>query len=165
MRALRRQSIGALAASAALIAAAQGGLCGCASEVPRRSISHGAGGVGDPGIAAAPAGNGTQGRSWEAVFLPATTVANLEWGSRGAASASRAAPELARLDDDLPVRRDTVLLATNQWPAPLQPSIEHTRRVFLPRDANSALFFLPRRGWWPRDRWGGRGEWGRDDWR
>jgi len=113
---------------------------GCASGVPAREAAWGEGG-------------GGQGRSWEAVFLPAgTAVALLR-------DEPTRRPEYARLDDDLSVRRARPLLATAQWPERARPTVTRTRRVFLERDARSVLFFLPRRErerdwdwwWW---RWG-----------
>jgi hypothetical protein len=135
-----------ISSALAAILTAAGAVGGCASDIPRRAAPAAAG---DPAQVEGRAGveAGAQGGAWEAVFLPAATTANLERTSRSAA------PELARLDDELPVGRGHALLATAQWPEPLRPTLERTRRISFPRDASTQLFFLPPREVWRWDGW------------
>jgi hypothetical protein len=82
---------------------------------------------------------GSGGASAAAIFYPLDTAAILAHVPTG--------PETARLDGALAVRPLEPLLATNQWPQQVRPSITEQRRIHIPDRDGTFLFFLHERPW------------------
>lgn len=91
---------------------------GCATQVIARSR---------------PPAPGPSGNAWELVLeSPAASAI---------AFAPSARPELTRRDEAMNIADVGPTLATDHWPEPPRPSLNHDRRISIPRTDNSYLYF------------------------
>ncbi len=127
--------VGVLCASALLAS-------GCSTSIPRvahlRDGHSPVGGLSD---------------SSEMVFAPQTTQAQLEELN------ANELPEFSRADARLGSLPPGPLLATSQWPAPPQPSIERYRFISLPRSSSSIIIYLPQRDGFNHREFNSNGSW------
>lgn len=109
-----------------------GGLGGCASSVPRRVEA-----------VRVPMG----GASWDLVMAsPAVQDEQLAGGW-----------EQDRNNDRLAIASNNASLASDEWPEDARPSLDNARRLYLPQNPNTILYYSNDRGQWRRSGGGGGG--------
>ncbi len=124
-------------------------LAGCSVQVPRVEASRGvaASAAEADRTPGSPAGlRGERAPRDGLAFLPEATELGLDGVDPSAFA------EYARNDARTSVSGSSVQLATSQWPAPEQPSLERQRRIFV-GSQNTFLIFLPEQPLHGRRHW------------
>lgn len=91
---------------------------------------------------------GPSGNTWELV------IESPEAGAIAYTPAAR--PEMTRRNASMNIADTSARLATDLWPEAPRPSLRHDRRISLPRDEGTYLYFGSAREWERRTyRWRG----------
>ena len=76
---------------------------------------------------------GPAGNTWELVFeSPSASATSYAVADR---------PEMTRRNEAMNIMDTGPTLATDRWPESPRPSLNHDRRIYLPRDSGSYLYF------------------------